>query len=342
MGVELMEATEVVSAPIRRLPWAGIATGKATDDELLTSEQMLQRANLDWEVGIRPFQRTVGSQKAVIGGEWCQVDGERVLAGGTEVTIPLVETSKKMMETYRKDTGAELGAVRHRYEVLQNREAFTFGDSLIENGTARWAEAGMQNGGNRVFMTMLLNEQFQVLGQEPFQTYVFMSTSHDGGRSLRVFVTPIRVWCANQTAAVQADNLGSFTIQHTTSMHDKLESVSEVLRRSGEYRIALQEEAEMLATTTVTEEKARYLVTSLIPQRRSKRDQMIEDIISNLKNSPNLEGHRDDGWGLVQAASEYMQHLKPQRSDNARFESITFGEGMKLQYNLARELAHLS
>lgn len=299
----------------RQLPWAGITTGKAGDD-LLTSEQMLDRADLNWEVGIRPYMR--------------------MLSDGT------VGPSKKMMETYRLDTNDELGAVRHRYEVLQNRQAFEFGDSLVQNGLAQWAEAGMQNGGNRVFMTMLLNEQFQVLGQEPFQTYLFLSTSHDGGRSLRAFVTPIRVACTNQTAAVQANNLGSFTIQHTTSMHDKLESAGEALRRSGEYQRALQAEAEQLAATQVTDDKARYLITSLIPQRRSKRDQMIDDILSNFKNSPNLEGHHDTAWGLVNAASEYMQHLKPQRSGNARFESITFGEGMKLQHNLTRELAHLS
>ena len=315
MTAELMEAPAPAAPPARQLPWSGIMTGEANGD-LLDSTQMLQRANLDWEVGIRPFLRT-------------QPDG---------TTGP----SKKMMETYRLDTGDELGAVRHRYEVLQNREAFTFGDSLVENGTARWAEAGLQNGGTRVFATMLLNERFTVLGSEPFQTYLFLSTSHDGGRSLKALVTPIRVWCTNQTAAAQASSLGSFTIQHTSSMQDRLAEAGEALRRTGEYQRLLQEEAERLAATPVTDDKARYLITSLIPQRRSNREKMIEGILSNYQSSPNLEGLHGTGWGLVNAASEYMQHVKPSRSGNARFESITFGEGMKLQRDLAVQLAGLN
>jgi len=314
--VEVSASPTLVAATTRQLPWAGIATGKAEDGELLTSAQMLERANLNWDVGIRPFMRA-------------KMDGSIV-------------PSKKMFETYRFDTEDELGAVRSRYEVLQNREAFEFGDSLIQSGRGRWAEAGMQNGGTRVFMTMLLNDQFTILGQEPFQTYLFLGLGHDGGRSLRGFVTPIRVSCTNQTVAVKANNLGSFTIQHTASIRDRLENVGDMLRQTEEYQVALREEAELLVATTVTEDTARYLVTSLIPQTRSKREQMIEDILSNLKNSPNLEGHRGDGWGLVNAASEYMQHQKTQRSGNARFEAISFGEGAKLAKGLVRELAYLN
>jgi phage/plasmid-like protein (TIGR03299 family) len=312
-AIEPME-TSVAPVALRRLPWSGITTGSA-DGDLLTSEQMLERAGLDWKVGLRPLYRKLD-------------DGS------------YAESSR--LETYRLDTEAELGAVKSRYEVLQNDEAFAFGDSLVADGTARWAEAGQQHGGSRVFMTMLLNDNFTVLGSEPFRTYLFLGAGHDGGRSVRGFVTPIRVWCLNQTPAVRASNLGSFTIQHTSSMSDRLADAADALRRTGEYQRILRDEAEQLAATEVTDDKARYLITSLIPKRRANRDGMIEAIMSNYATSPNIEGHRGTGWGLLNATTEYMDHLKPQRTVNARFESITFGEGARMRSDLARKLAHLS
>jgi phage/plasmid-like protein (TIGR03299 family) len=307
------DETSVASAP-RQLPWAGITTGKA-DGDLLTSEEMLRRAGLDWKVGIRPLYRH--------------------LSDGTQA-----ESSR--FETYRVDTEDELGAVKSRYEVLQNDEAFAFGDSLVDDGTAKWAEAGLQHGGKRVFMTMLLNEPFTVLGKEPFQTYLFLAAGHDGGRSVRGFVTPIRVWCTNQTPAVRASNLGSFTVQHTSSMNDRLNDAADALRRTSEYQRILRDEAERLAATTVTDDKARYLITSLIPAHRSNRDGMIDGVMANYASSPNIEGYRGTGWGLLNATTEYYDHIKAQRTPNARFESITFGEGARIRSDLARKLAHLS
>jgi phage/plasmid-like protein (TIGR03299 family) len=311
-------AVEEIEAPpapaIRQLPWAGISTGNANGDQL-TSAQMLERAGLNWKVGIRPLKRQ--------------------LRDGT-----LVDSSR--FETYREDTEEELGAVKSRYEVLQNEEAFAFGDSLVEDGTAKWEEAGQQHKGSRVFMTMLLNEEFRVLGEEAFKTYLFLGLGHDGGRSIRGFVTPIRVFCTNQTPAVRANNLGSFTVQHTSSMNERLANAADALRRTGEYQAVLREEAEILAATQVTDKKARLLIASLVPDRRASRDKVIEGIMANYAASPTIEGYRGTGWGLLNAATEYMDHIKPQRTGNARFESITFGEGAKMRVELAKKLAHLN
>lgn len=311
------EAVEATPVPLveRRLPWSGIATGSAGSDQL-TSAQMLKRAGLDWEVGIRPLYRH--------------------LSDGTAV-----ESSR--LETYRMDhEEIELGAVKSRYEVLQNKDAFAFGDSLVDDGTAHWEQAGMQHKGSRVFMTMLLNDEFTVLGQEPFKTYLFLNLGHDGGRSVLGFVTPIRVFCTNQTPAVRASNLGSFTVQHTSSMNERLATAADALRRTGEYQAILRDEAEILAATQVTDKKAKLLVASLIPDRRANRDGMIEGIMANYAFSPTIEGYRGTGWGLLNATTEYMDHIKAQRTGNARFESITFGEGAKIRVELAKKLAHLN
>jgi phage/plasmid-like protein (TIGR03299 family) len=300
----------------RLLPWQGIASGTA-GDAAFTSQQMLAEAGLDWEVGLRPYMRN---------------------------TARGMVPSDKMFETYRLDTddavdARELGGVKSRYELLQNREAFNFGDGLIERGLARWTHAGMQQNGSKIFMTMLLESEYQVLGQVPFKTYLFISSSHDGARSLKAFVTPINVWCTNQTAAVKADNVGEFAIQHTASMHGKLAEAQAALQRAEQYSTIIKEQAELLAAVSVGERKARNTLMKVIPQRRPRRDEMISGIMHLLQNSPTIEGHRDNGWGLLNAVTEYMDHAKTQRNGNARYESITFGEGAKVRLATARLLA---
>lgn len=299
----------------RQLPWAGITTGKAEDDELLTSTQMLARAGLDWEVGLRPLKRHLSDGRVLDATEY---------------------------ETYRADNEEiQLGSVKSRYELLQNREAFDFGDSLVQSNLARWAEAGLQSDGKQVFMTMLLDEEFMVLGHEAFKIFMFFSTSHNGSRSLAAAITPIRGFCLNQSNIIAANNHGRFVIQHTSSMKGKLEQAAESIRMAGSYSDMLKAQAETLASIQVTDDKARRLITSIIPERRSRREAMIDGIMANYATSENA-GDAGTGWRLLNATTEYMDHLKPTRSGNARYESITFGEGAKFRTKLVTALAELN
>jgi len=315
-AVAVLEPAAVLPAQ-RQLPWAGITTGSAGESDLVDSAEMIRRAGLDWQVGIRPYKR--------------------VLADGT------ITDSKRMFETYRTDTEDELGAVKKRYEVLQNAEAFDFGDQLVKDGRARWAEAGMQGNGWRVFMTMLLADEFTVLGTEPFKLYNFIAAGHDGTRSLTSMLTPIRVWCTNQTGIVNSNNYGRFTIQHTSSMRDKMAQAAVTMEQMGEYSSLLKAEAEKLAAVQVTDDKARYLLGSVIPATRPKRDDIISGIMTTYQTSPTVSDvYKGTGWGLLNGATEWMDHVRPSRSGNARFESITLGEGFKYRTRLAQALAELN
>ena len=312
---EVLEPTALLPDPASRmLPWQGIATYAADDSSTaMTSAAMLAHAGLDWEVGLRPLKRT--------------------LQDGTIVD------SERSFETYRLDNWEQLGTVKSRYELLQNREAFDFGDSLIQNGVARWTHAGLQQGGSKLFMTMRLSDEFMVLGRNPMTVYLFLSSSHDGSRSCRAFVTPINAFCTNQTAIIRANNIGSFSIQHTSSMREKLADASAAIQRAGEYSELLKAEAERLAALRVGERKAKSLLSAVIPERRARREEIISAIIETAKTSATVADYAGTGWALVNGLTEYMDHGKRQNNDNARFESIMFGEGAQWRGKLVQALA---
>lgn len=300
----------------RQLAWAGITTGTAQDGELLTSAELIQRAGLDWGVESRPLFRHLS-------------DGRQV--------------ESRSYETYRTDTEDQIGTVKERYVPLTNAEAFAFGDSIAEQGAARWVHAGMQGNGRRLFATMKLAEPFTVLGHEKYDLHLVLMTSHDGSRAITGFATPIRFWCLNQTNAVMSNHLLRFAIQHTTSMHERLEDARETIQRTAEFITEFQVNAEKLAKLPVGDRRAKRLIETIIPAKRGRREEIVQGILATAQTSPTIPDElRGTGYGLLNGLTEYMDHVKESRSGNARFESVFFGEGARAQHKLLAMMADLN
>lgn len=307
---------EILDIPVegRQLAWAGITTGSAGDD-LVSSEQLLHLAGLDWEVAKRPLLRT-------------NLQGE-------------VVQSQRSFEIYRTDTGEELGTVKSKYEVWQNRDAFAFGDALVADGKARWVDAGLQGNGWRVFMTMQLNEPFTV-HDDQFNLYLYLRTSHDGSSSVSGYVTPIKVWCTNQLPLVSRTALDKFSFQHTSKLSERIEEAKKSFELTVNFEREFKASMEQLLKTEVTDDKARLLIKEVIPQTRPRREDMVEAIMLNYQTSETTQPYRNTAYGLLNGLTEYMDHKKVQRSGNSRFESIMLGEGAKYRTNLAQHLLALS
>jgi phage/plasmid-like protein (TIGR03299 family) len=293
----------------RKLPWEGIASGKADEGELLTSQQMLGKAGLDWDVEIRPL--------------W------RKLSDGTFQQHP------RAKEVYRTDNEESLGTVRGHYHPFPNREAFAFGDALVESGDGHWAEAGMQLGGARVFMTMKIGESFQVLGEDAYDMYVFIRTGHDGYVSISASVVPFRVECLNQNQLVLSRRRTSWTIQHTSSVKTRIAEARRSLAITREYQDEFSRIAERFAMIRISNVQAERLIDSVIPEKRSRRAQMITEIVNLYRSSPTIDPYRGTAYGLLNGLTEYMDHHRRQRSANARFESTMWGEAARARNALA-------
>jgi len=314
-ATEMTESGLLVPAQ-RQLPWASLVTGSSQDGETLTSQELLQRAGLDWDTRIRPLTRRMND--------------------GTIQDHPWAR------ETYRSDNEAPLGVVRKVYNPYSNRDVFAFGDHVAANGQGRWCHAGIQGTDYvRVFMTMELAE-FQVFGSDPYKLYLFFRTSHDGGMGLKAYVVPIRVWCTNQQQLVTEHHQGYWTVEHTGTLERRLEEARESLEQVVEYSTEFNALAEKLVATTVSDQKVRSVLSRLVPEGRARRDDIIADLKHTYQTSETVEPYRGTAYGLLNAVTEYYDHGKKQQNGNARFESIMFGEGAKARRAVLRDLAHLN
>lgn len=317
MTTTLEPSTAPVDATERPLPWEGITTGSVTTVTNTASlDDLLTEADLNWEVAKRPLWRRLSS-------------GLTVQADNT-------------YEVYRTDTEEQLGTVKSHYEVYQNRDAFEFAARLVDADEARWADAGLQGNGWRVFVAMELTEQFTVLDGDPHSLYVFMQTSHDGSAAVRGFMTPIRFFCTNQVEAMKASAHARFNYAHTVNLAKRLEEAQHTFADAKAYVTELKDLAERLVKVEVPESTLRVILKDVIPDGRARKDAIVDGIVQNYLSSSTLEAYRGNGWGALNAATEYMDHVITRRNGNSRFEQVMGGEGAKLRHGLTERLLQVN
>src|SRR5277367_1882484 len=165
---------------VKEKAWHGL--GQIVD-RYPTSSEAIQFAGLDYIVEKRPlFTYDTENQMA---------DPE------TDIIIPEISVPN-YFATVRADTDQVLGVVGNDYEVVQNRDAFTFFDAIVGGGDGILYEtAGALGNGERIFITAKLPGYIRVGNDDLIEKYLFLTTSHDGFGSITAAFTPIRVVCNN-------------------------------------------------------------------------------------------------------------------------------------------------
>lgn len=240
----------------------------------------------------------------------CPVDGHRAIA--------------------RDDTMEVLATPKESFELIYHNQ---MGD-LIEAYTEAWRKqgakvmfetAGSVRGGRLVWALVRLDEPFQVPGDESLTyPYAVILNAHDGSAACKVLPTSVRVVCWNtwQMASAEGERSGNqVIIRHTGDVAKHLETARETLK-------SVRNEAkewEMLATDlagiNVTDALVQTFLDEFIPipenasdVTRGKRLEKQGLFMGLYNESPTQDGIRGTAYGLVQAAGEYLDHLRPYKS----------------------------
>ena len=226
----------------KELPWH--RTGQIVEGAMKSSEAIVL-AGLDYEV-----------KKAKLIAEFDEEDRVKHNAQGGYVD--------KAFATYRNDTLDVFGVVGSKYEIVQNRDAFSFIDSIIGEERAIFETAGALGKGEITFITCKLPQYIKINGYDTIENYLVISNGHDGKTSLNVFLTPIRVVCQNTLAL--GINVAKFNValRHTASIHDKLENASQILNISKSITEETEALYKHLTTIKVTDEAVERYFNNLI------------------------------------------------------------------------------
>lgn len=225
--------------------------------------------------------------------------------------------AEKRKAVVRKDTGEMLGVVSAKvYKPIQYGEAFDFMDAV----DSRYVAAGALKGGRQGFIVVKAPFTLNVLGNEdPHDLYGVLRTSHDCTRATEIMVMPLRGRCMNQlTLQSFSKNVPyRWSIKHVGDVKSKLAEAKDSLAKLANYGQRFEELVERLAEVKVTEGQARDILVKILPGK-VKQEETAQTVL-DLWGTSEFVGFRDNGWGLVNAVSDYMDWGRKGGTPESRF-----------------------
>jgi phage/plasmid-like protein (TIGR03299 family) len=279
---------------VREVPWHGLGT---IIQEAPNAEEAIKLANLDWEV--KPMR------------------GAFIYNSNT-YEIP------NQISNVRMDTMESLGTVTDNYKLIQNKEAFSFLDALLDEG-AKFETAGWLGRGETVWMLARMPEG-DILGDK-IANYMVISNSHDGKGSIHVNATNVRVVCKNTLNIALATAFRSWSATHMGNIESKKKEASQCLGLNNKYTKALAEEAERMVDIKISDAEFLKFCENLFPVDEDASDRVKDNVLTlrtdlqtRYFNASDLSQFRKTQWGVINAVSDHAYHAEPLRK------SITFQE----------------
>jgi phage/plasmid-like protein (TIGR03299 family) len=312
-------------------------------DRYPTSSEAIQFAGLDYIVEKRPL---------------FTYDTENHIGDpDSDIIIPEIEVPN-YYATVRADTEQVLGVVGNDYEVIQNREAFSFFDAIVGGGDGVLYETcGALGNGERIFITAKLPGYIRVGNDDLIEKYLFLTTSHDGYGSITAAFTPTRIVCNNTLHAALGNMVHSVKIRHTQNAQERLKQAHEVMGISNNMSEQLNGIFNRWANIRITDKE----VLKLVQQAMAPSKEVLQKVLdgenmdeystrflntvervceygftNETQQMPTTKGTL---FGAYNAITGYFQNVKHFKNDEAKLKSILFGNGLnKTQsaFNLCR------
>jgi len=282
-------------------------------DKAMTAEEAIKNANLDYEVQKSKIQFETPD------GPGGDIDG--------------------FFATYRTDTKEFLGMVRGRYEIVQNKDAFSFFDAIIDQGEAIFETAGAIGKGEKIFLTAKLPDDLMI-GGEKIEKYLMLTNSHDGSSSILAGLTHIRIVCNNTLQAALKDLSNKVSIEHTAGANQKLKEAYRVMGISSKYSAEVYEIFNKMTDVKMDEGQYRdyihkVLKPTFVPKGKELNENEISTRLQNMvdattefafthptQTTPEATGTL---WGAYNAISGYYNYIKTYKKAEDKFTSQFFG-----------------
>lgn len=248
--------------------------------------------------------------------------------GGIVVHVP-VDGHRAIV---RDDTGAVLATPSDSFELIYHSQMGELLDAFTESwrkagAKVKFETAGSLKGGRLVYALVYLDEPYTIAGDDsPTFPYAALLNAHDGSAACKLLPTQVRVVCWNtwNAASIAGDLTGHQVIlRHAGNVAERIEAAKESLAAVRDEAAAWRMTAEDLASINVSDAVLQMFIDDFIPvpegaSERTRTARLDRQAIFRelYEGSPTMDGSRVRGtaYGLVQAAGEYLDHLRPYRT----------------------------
>lgn len=314
-------------------------------DRYPTSSEAIQHAGLDYIVEKRPL--------------FTYDTANHLGETSDDIIIPELKVPN-FFATVRADTEQVLGVVGNDYEVVQNRDAFSFFDAIVGGGDGILYEtAGALGNGERVFITAKLPDYIRVGAKDWIEQYLFLTTSHDGLGSITAAFTPIRIVCNNTLNAAMRNHSGAIKIRHTASANERLKQAHTLMGISRSLSGEMEGLFNQWANVRITDAEVKKLIQIAMAPNKEVLENLeagktellsthYTNIVDNVveyalaSTTQQMDTTAGTVFGAYNAVTGYFQNVRSFKSDEAKFKSIMDGtakQRAQTAFNLCRDFA---
>jgi phage/plasmid-like protein (TIGR03299 family) len=351
---------------VRDVPWHKPQTGDRTtvrEDYPQTFEEARGPAGIDWDPIAMPASERVMTvteirerlRDAVRESPLHSVDAN------VDLLMKLYESTLKTDPEFRRiarsDTQATLSYQRDSYNLIRNSEFGEIIDSIVgaEPDTVKLETGGCLAGGRKVWMLAKLDEPISLPGDGSL-TFPFLAitSGHDGHASCAARLTMVRIVCGNTYGAAEAEGERTgavFTFSHRGDWRKRIDEAREALNFARSEAAIYTDAMSDLLGIKITSDQEQLFLREFIPNppdgiisdRVAKNVAQARAAVLGFLASETVEGAgvRGTAYGLVQAAGEYLDHVRIARSWESKMKrSLLQTEPLKAKAAvLAREVA---
>ena len=230
----------------------------------------------------------------------------------------------------RSDTGAVLSINRDSYTVIDHGEMGEIIEAVLAQPNVKWETAGVLDGGRAVWCLALLDEPVDLPGDDsPTLPYLAITNRHDGTAACALRATAVRIVCANtfRAAELEGERTGAtFSFIHGSSWRARIEEARKAVTGARAEMHRYTELATELLGIPISRKQRELFVTEFIPMppqglvtdRVARNVEEARQALRMILESKTTEQVSGTAYGLVQAAGEYLDHVRAARSWETR------------------------
>jgi phage/plasmid-like protein (TIGR03299 family) len=314
---------------VRQMPWH--REGIILDDYPGSWDQARKLAGLDWDpIATEVYALT---DLAADGSPHYEpIDGWKAIA--------------------RSDDGAVLSLNRDTYTVIDHGEMGEIVEAVLAQPNVKWETAGVLDNGRSVWCLALLDEPITLPGDDSATLpYLAITNRHDGTAACALRATAVRIVCANtfRAAELEGERTGAtFSFIHKASWRNRIEEARVAVTGARREMHRYSELARELLTIRVQPQQRELFITEFIPMpphglvtdRVARNVDEARKALRLLFDSTTNEQIAGTAYGLVQAAGDYLDHVRTARSWETRLNrTLIRPEPLKHRaLSLAREI----
>jgi phage/plasmid-like protein (TIGR03299 family) len=292
---------------VREMPWHG--QGQILGDCPGSWEEARAQAGLDWDPVTEPVYAVAG-----------------VSADG----LPHYEPIDGWKRISRSDTGATLSLNRDSYTLIDHAEMGEIIEAVLAQANVKWETAGVLDGGRAVWCLAMLDEPITLRGDDTVtMPYLAITNRHDGGGSCALRATAVRIVCANtfRAAEIEGEHHGlTFSFVHRSGWRDRIDEARQAVTGARREMRRYARLARELLDIPVTPGQRELFVSAFVPtppdglvtDRVARNVEEARNALRLILASQTTEQVADTAYGLVQAAGEYLDHVRRARTWETR------------------------